>query len=190
MTYHGLSLAFAHGLCENAARHGGQNRQARGADHRELLCRSPRVAAAERRRKQRRSGDRRDGTRSEAASGRIRIYRPVAKAAGSRRAVEVSLARAPGPQRLSRSQWYRHGAAPAVPRPGGCLQGYFNPKLIKGEYAFSGFDAVPRFRYREEPARDQARWLGVDALGLLIPALLAALLAGLALRRYPVVSGQ
>ncbi|MGH8650767.1 MAG: DUF3526 domain-containing protein [Gammaproteobacteria bacterium] len=70
------------------------------------------------------------------------------------------------------------------------LQGYFNPKLIKGEYAFSSYDAVPRFRYREEPARDQAQRLGADMLGLLIPALLTALLAGLALRRYPVVSGQ
>jgi len=70
------------------------------------------------------------------------------------------------------------------------LQDTFNPKLIKGEYAFSGYDAVPRFRYREESTRDQAQRLGADMLGLLIPALLAALLAGLALRRYPVVSGQ
>ncbi|MGH8614865.1 MAG: DUF3526 domain-containing protein, partial [Gammaproteobacteria bacterium] len=70
------------------------------------------------------------------------------------------------------------------------LQRYFNPKLIKGEYAFSGYDEVPRFRYREEPARDQAQRLGADMLGLLIPALLSLLLAGLALRRYPVVSGQ
>lgn len=70
------------------------------------------------------------------------------------------------------------------------LQGYFNPKLIKGEYAFSSYDEVPCFRYREEPTRDQALRLGADMLGLLIPALLAALLAGVGLRRYPVVSGQ
>ncbi|MGH8611916.1 MAG: DUF3526 domain-containing protein [Gammaproteobacteria bacterium] len=70
------------------------------------------------------------------------------------------------------------------------LQGYFNPKLIKGEYAFSGYDQIPRFHYREEPAHDLAQRLGADMLALLIPALLAALLAGLALRRYPVVGGQ
>ncbi|MGH8471344.1 MAG: hypothetical protein ACREVJ_02555 [Gammaproteobacteria bacterium] len=53
----------------------------------------------------------------------------------------------------------------------------------------SGYDEVPRFRYCEEPTRDQAQRLGADMLGLLISTLLSLLLAGLALRRYPVAGG-
>lgn len=68
------------------------------------------------------------------------------------------------------------------------LRDYFVPKLIKGEYAFSGFDEVPRFRYEEEPAGDLSQRLASDLLGLLVPSIVLLLLASGGLRRYSVVT--
>ncbi len=64
------------------------------------------------------------------------------------------------------------------------LKDYFNPKLIKGEFIFTGFDEFPRFQYREETASDLRPRIAADTLGLLVPALVMALIASITLRNY------
>lgn len=66
------------------------------------------------------------------------------------------------------------------------LRDFFNPKLIRGDFAFDAFDDIPRFEYREESAGDLAGRVGTDLLGLAAPALLMGWLASIAVRRYRV----
>jgi ABC-2 type transport system permease protein len=77
-----------------------------------------------------------------------------------------------------------------VDRYHGALQAYFAAKLIRGDYAFTGFDEYPRFEYREEPEGDLALRLAADLFGLLIPALVMALAGSPGLRRYSVMAGR